>query len=180
MNQYKITYTLGQGNSLTEEMTMTLEAYSSSQARYLFQDKEPAISEGRFFTIISVEGDDFVENAQGAKLSRVKFHTNIKNLPDGEYFSGGGYSDSHAYKVIKSTPWTKTLVKVEVEKDPEFKPEFHAGGFSAHCSNQRSQTWLFNKFSTNDIVIRLTKKGWTFGGMDYIGNSAVEFYDYNF
>jgi hypothetical protein len=180
MNQYKITYTLGQGNSLTEEMTMTLEAYDASQARNLFQDKEPAISEGRFFTILSVEGGDFVENGSRAKLSRVNFYTNIKGLPEGEYFTGSGYSDSHAYKVVKSTAKTKTLIRVEVEKDSEFKPEFHAGGFSAHCSNQRSQTWIFNKFCTREIVIRLNKKGWQYNGSNFLGNSAVEFYDYNF
>lgn len=180
MNKYTITYTLGQGNTLSKEMTMTLEAYDASQARYLFQDKEPAIAQGRFFTILSVEGGDFVENGIGSKLSRVNFNSNIKGLPEGEYFTGNGYSDSHAYKVIKSTKKTKTLVRVEVVNDPEFKPEFHAGGYAAHCSNQISQTWLFNHFCTREITIRLTKKGWQYKGSRFLGNSAVEFYDYNF
>ena len=116
---------------------------------------------------------NFKENENGYPIERVEFHTNIKGLPEGEYFTGKGYSDRKAWKVVKSTAKTKKLVEIEVNQDPDFKPEFH-------CSNQREQTWVFNKFCTREIVIRLGKKGWSFNGSRFLGKSAVNFYDYNF
>ena len=115
------------------------------------------------------------------KLEHKKFHSNIKQLPKGYYFSGGFGSDCHAYKVIAETAKTKTLAKVEVKTDPDWQPEFHAGGFVAHCSNSREQTWIFDKIDfESTIKIRLTKNGWSEHGARYVGNIALEIYDYNF
>lgn len=109
-------------------------------------------------------------------------NTNIKNLPPGEYVTELGYSQSCAWKVIKKTAKTMTIQAVRTKRDPEWKPEMHAGGFCAHCSNQHSQTWLYDGLLgvQPTRVIRKTKKGWSLRGVRYVENCARRFYDYNF
>jgi len=106
--------------------------------------------------------------------------TNIKNLPEGEYVTELGYSQSYPWRVIKSTPKTMTIQRVEVKSDPEWNPEMHPGGFVAHCSNQNRQTWLYNGLSDQTRTIRKTKLGWSLHGVRYIEDRARYFYDYNF
>ena len=107
--------------------------------------------------------------------------TNIKNLPDGKYFTEHGYSQSYPWIEVSRTAKTVKLAKVKVAKDPDWKPEMHPGGFAAHCSNQHSQTWLFDGVNDDHTkTIRLTKKGWTYKGTQFSEDCAVEFYDYNF
>lgn len=110
-------------------------------------------------------------------------HTNIKNLPEGEYFTEIGYSQQYPWKVVKRTAKTVTVAEVEVRGDPEWakKKEFHAGGFFGHCSNQHAQTWIFAGVNENRTkVLRMTKRGWARKGVRFIEDRAVHFYDYNF
>jgi len=110
-----------------------------------------------------------------------KTFTNIKNLPEGKYFTETGYSQSYPWVEIKRTAKTVTLAKVNIAPDPEWKPEMIPGGFSAHCTNQSDQTWLYDGYDmSNTRTIRMTKKGWAHKGTRYIEDRAVEFYDYNF
>lgn len=109
--------------------------------------------------------------------------TNIKGLPDGEYFTQCMYSDNHAWKVVKRTAKTITLAFVETKPDPEWKAKqiFHVGGFCGHMENQYEQTWLFDKIrDDHTVTIRLTKRGWAHKGERYRADTAWEFYDYNF
>lgn len=108
--------------------------------------------------------------------------TNIKNLPEGEYFTEVGYSQLYPWKVIKRTAKTVTLAYVDVAPDPAWKPEMHPGGFCAHCSNQHSQTWLYAGVAETrrTEVVRMTKCGWARKGVKFIENQARYFYDYNF
>jgi hypothetical protein len=114
--------------------------------------------------------------------------TNIKNLPAGDagervYFTEECYSDSHVWVQVKRTAKTATLARVECLRDPAFKPEYIAGGYAGHCTNQREQTWIYaGDGSDSDYhrTVRHTKKGWAHKGTPYIENRAHEFYDYNF
>jgi hypothetical protein len=109
--------------------------------------------------------------------------TNIKNLPEGKYFSEIGYSQSYPWVEIKRTAKTVTLARVEVYTDPEWtaKKEFSPGGFCGHCSNQEEQTWLFAFINDNHtITIRNTKRGWSHKGVAFYEDRAFNFYDYNF
>jgi hypothetical protein len=109
--------------------------------------------------------------------------TNIKNLPEGTYFTEIGYSQQYPWVEIKRTATTVTLAKVEVEADPEWaaKRVFHAGGFAGHCANQHEQTYLFGRINRDvTCTIRQTKKGWSLRGVKFIEGRAREFYDYNF
>jgi hypothetical protein len=110
-----------------------------------------------------------------------KVHTNIKGLPPGNYFTEYGYSQSYPWVEVSRTLKTITLAKVQVKKDPDWKPHFIAGGFAGHCTNQSGQTWLFDKINPLQLtVIRTTKIGWSRGGVRFDEGRAIEFYDYNF
>lgn len=108
--------------------------------------------------------------------------TNIKGLPEGRtYFTEIGYSQTYPWVEVKRTARTVTLARVVVVKDPDFVPEFHAGGFCAHCSNQQDQTWLFHRIEDSRVVtVRKTKNGWSWRGIRFIEGQAREFFDFNF
>jgi hypothetical protein len=112
-----------------------------------------------------------------------EFHTNIKNLPEGEYVTALGYSDTHPFKIIAKTACTVEVVAVETETDPEWiaKREFYPGGFFGHTANQNQQTWIFKGLGKRKIRLRRNKKGQLVNrGERYAENRAVRFYDYNF
>ena len=107
--------------------------------------------------------------------------TNIKNLPEGNYFTEWGYSQSYPWIEISRTSKTVKVARVRVKPDPEWKPEIIPGGFAGHCTNQHAQTWLFDNVSAIETrILRLTKKGWSLKGVRYSEGVAREFYDYNF
>lgn len=108
--------------------------------------------------------------------------TNLKNLPEGTYFTERGYSQSYPWVQIAATAKTRTLAAVNHKADPEWKPEFYAGGFAAHCANQSEQTWLYDGIDVaRTITIRLNKKGqWVRGETRFTEGQARYFYDYNF
>ena len=109
-------------------------------------------------------------------------NTNIKNLPEGNtYFTELLYTDTRVWVEVKRTAKTVTLAPVEVQPDPEWKPDFHVGGFAAHCSNQSEQTWLFDSINYDvNRTVRLTKRGWAYKGTEFLENRARRIYDYNF
>jgi hypothetical protein len=95
-----------------------------------------------------------------------------------------GYSDINPYEVVRVVS-DKTLEVREMDavRDESVKLEFHVGGFSAHCSNQRNQKWFINSNKSNPVVrIRLGKNGWkdAHGRRYALSDDPVKFYDYNF
>jgi hypothetical protein len=107
--------------------------------------------------------------------------TNIKGLPEGNYFTQCGYSQSYPWVEISRTAKTVKLAKVNVEQDPEWKPEFTVGGYGGHCNNQQHQTWLYKGVEDQfTMTVRATKLGWSHNGTKFVEGRAQEFYDYNF
>lgn len=118
------------------------------------------------------------------------FTSNIKGLPEGEYLTQTGWSDTHAWKVVSRSPSGKTLavVQVLVERDPEWAPDITPGGFVGHCNNQSEQTWLYQGLGTAEYTLRLRKS--RYHGSDFLwaspalgnftANGARHFHDYNF
>jgi hypothetical protein len=107
--------------------------------------------------------------------------TNIRNLPEGTYWTEIGYSQSYPWVEVKRTAQTRTLAKVIVKKADDWKPEILPGGFCGHCTNQSEQFWEFDRIDhTKTVTISATKKGWSRHGTKFIENRAVEFYDWNF
>ena len=55
------------------------------------------------------------------------------------------WSDSEPVTVIKKTPKTLTVRYDKAERDPDWKPEWIPGGFSAVCLNQSEQKWIIEE-----------------------------------
>ena len=128
---------------------------------------------------------------------------NITDIPQDERYpfaifkvgdgaSCGGYSDSHAGTIIavskngKRVTWQQDVATL----DPNFKPEFVAGGFAAHCTNQHEQSYTYERDpngSIREFSIRKwrgryvwTPLGGTPDGRQQLFGGRYEFYDYNF
>ena len=95
------------------------------------------------------------------------------------------YSDAHAGTVIKKTKTTITVQQDKATIDPNFKPEFVAGGFAGHCTNQNEQTYTYERDLNGTVTTyRWSKKYNRYqGGGDgsvTVTKGRREFYDYNF
>jgi len=96
-----------------------------------------------------------------------------------------GYSDVEPFEVVRVVSDKTIEVRaMDAERDPEWKPDWHVGGFAAHCSNQREQKWFITSNPANRVVrIRLQKDGkWksSCGSKFYLSDEPIKFYDYNF
>lgn len=93
------------------------------------------------------------------------------------------YSDSHAYTIVKRTAKTLTLRRCKATLDPNWKPEFVAGGFAGHCTNQNEQRYTYEEVEGGEeIVVRWSEKlgRWTHKTYRLITLGRHEFRDYNF
>lgn len=95
------------------------------------------------------------------------------------------WSDAYACTVISRTPKRMVIQRDKATLNPNFKPEFVIGGFSAHCLNQEEQSYTYErdpageKFTCNWSE----KHGCWRSGVDAsfrISRGRHEFYDYNF
>jgi len=96
-----------------------------------------------------------------------------------------GYSDCHPFEITRIVSQQTLEIKaMDSELDPSWKPEFHAGGFAAHCSNQSDQRWTYSsREDAEPVRIRLRKNGRWYDkhGQRYsLGFAPFRFYDYNF
>jgi hypothetical protein len=95
-----------------------------------------------------------------------------------------GWSDVEPFEVVRViSDKTLEVREMDAERDESVKLEFHFGGFSAHCSNQRDQKWFINSNPENRVIrIRLGKKGWKdkHGRKFALSDKPFRFYDYNF
>jgi len=96
-----------------------------------------------------------------------------------------GYSDVQPFEVVATSKTGKqiTIREMVATIDPDFKPEFHAGGFSAHCSNQHEQRWTYqSNEGAPEIKAHLRKDGRYYSayGKHAIQDAPRCFYDYNF
>ena len=102
-----------------------------------------------------------------------------------EFANQCGYSDVNPYEVVrKISEKTIEVRAMDAERDESVKMEFHAGGFSAHCSNQSEQKWNITSNKENPVFrIRLSKnRGWQdkYGNRFKLSNKPHKFYDFNF
>ena len=69
------------------------------------------------------------------------------------------WSDECPVTIIKKTATTLTVRKDKAVLDPNWKPEFVLGGFSAHCTNNDEQKWIISDDPDGDIeVFRWSKR----------------------
>jgi hypothetical protein len=102
-----------------------------------------------------------------------------------KYANHHGYSDVNPFEVVKViSDKTIEVREMNAERDDSVKMEFHVGGFSAHCSNQRDQKWFITSDESAPVIrIRLSKnRGWQdkHGRRFVLADSPLKFYDYNF
>lgn len=102
-----------------------------------------------------------------------------------QYANQHGYSDVTPYEIINWVSDKTIEVRLMAYKlDEDWKPEFHAGGFSAHCSNQSEQRYTYSSDEEEPIRrIRLHKNGRWFdknGNQYRLSEKPRRFYDYNF
>ena len=95
------------------------------------------------------------------------------------------YSDAPAYTVIAKTAKTITIQRDTATLDPNFKPEWIAGGFAGHCTNQDEQTYTYERNPEGEKVRCYWSERlgcYTTGGDQSIRirRGRHEFYDYNF
>ena len=79
-------------------------------------------------------------------------------------------------KTIKIREMTATL-------SPDFKPIAVVGGFCAHVTNNRDQSYTYESNENEEIITaRLRKDGkyHSVRGAHYLSNEPYRFYDYNF
>lgn len=96
-----------------------------------------------------------------------------------------GYSDTKPFEIVSVSKSGKqiTIREMNAERDPSWKPKFHAGGFSAHCSNQASQKWVITSDEDAITVKAHLRKDGRFHsayGKHKIEDEPRCFYDFNF
>ena len=93
------------------------------------------------------------------------------------------YTDRQAYTVIDRTAKSLTLQRDKAIKDPNFKPEWVTGGFSAICLNSEEQDYTYEPNLDGEIVkAYYSKRKGSFYVDKYLrcSKGRHEYYDYNF
>ena len=115
--------------------------------------------------------------------------TNVNNIDEVVIGMGATYvmySDCEPYEVIAKKGKTVSLRAMNAVRDESVKMDFKVGGFSAHCSNNREQKWIYSSNPDGKVVkVRFSNskskyRAWYKGDMRFEIGSAVKFYDYNF
>jgi len=96
-----------------------------------------------------------------------------------------GYSDTSPFEVLTVSKSGKqiTLRGMSATRDPSWTPEWHSGGFSAHCANQESQRWLIEVCEDNPPIKAYRRADgyyWSAYGKHKLEDQPRKFYDYNF
>lgn len=95
------------------------------------------------------------------------------------------WSDALACTVIAKTAKTITIQRDKAIRDPNFKPKWIPGGFSAICTNSEDQEWSYECDPNGEIIrCRWSEKNGRYqtgsDGSICIGRGRHEYYDYNF
>ncbi len=101
-----------------------------------------------------------------------------------QYANQYSHSDVTPFEVVRViSDKTIEIREMLATKAAGEKLEFHAGGFSAHCSNQQAQKWDITPNEQAQIIRARKQKDGTFKsiyGKHRLSDTPVKFYDYNF
>lgn len=92
------------------------------------------------------------------------------------------WTDRHACTVIKRTAKTITVQRDTAIRNPNWKPEWVPGGFSAICTNCEDQDWTYERNESGQVsTFYWSEKfgGWKNGDIT-LCRGRHEYYDYNF
>lgn len=105
----------------------------------------------------------------------------LNELEVGDHAHICHWSDVSPVTVIKRTAKTITVRYDKATRDPEWKPEFEVGGFSAHCTNNDEQKWIIEEDPNGRTdTFRLRKVGWRNAADEKLYPGWMKRYDYNF
>lgn len=105
-----------------------------------------------------------------------------RSLEVGDHASVRLYTDENPCTVIRKTKTTITVRYDKAERDPNWKPEWITGGFSAICTNDHDQRWII----TEDPDGATETFHWSSREGCYIRHGCKvtpewrKYYDYNF
>ena len=111
------------------------------------------------------------------------FHLTPANAKVGDGATVNFYTDRNAGTIVKVTKCSITVRRDKAIIDPNFKPQFVVGGFSAHCTNNNEQSYTYEPDENGELTtVRWSKKFNRYGTPDNItlSKGRHEFYDYNF
>ena len=72
---------------------------------------------------------------------------------------------------------TLIMARVNYTRDESVKMNFIPGGFSAHCTNNYAQEWIYTVDETDTFTVRLSN---LFLRQCKIDEKPIHFYDFNF
>lgn len=105
-------------------------------------------------------------------------------LPTG-YANLIGYTDVQPFEILSVSKSGKQIIirEMDAQRDPNWVPDFVAGGFTANCANQEDQRWFIVPNEANP-PIKAHKRAdgyfWSAYGRHYVAREPRKFYDYNF
>jgi hypothetical protein len=105
-------------------------------------------------------------------------------LPTG-YANLIGYTDVQPFEILSVSKSGKQIVirEMDAQRDPNWVPDFVAGGFTAHCANQEDQRWVIVSNEASP-AIKAHKRAdgyfWSAYGRHRVAREPRKFYDYNF
>lgn len=119
----------------------------------------------------------------------------ISALQVGEGITVSLWSDSEAFTIISRTDTRMILQQDKATLSPDWKPEWVAGGFAGHCTNQCDQTYTYER-DEQGRVIEISLRRYTHNGTERrvwkkkgVGRKEIgggvsrgrrKFHDYNF
>ncbi len=110
-------------------------------------------------------------------------HLTPANVKVGDGATVNYYTDRNAGTIVKVTKCSITIQRDKAIRDPNFKPEFIPGGFSAYCTNQDEQSYTYEPDENGELItLRWSGKYNRYGtpGNLTASKGRHEFYDYNF
>lgn len=128
-------------------------------------------------------GNNFAKRSQQLKFD-IERELN-REIEPGDGVTYNLWSDSYACTVIKKTKKTLLIQRDKATLDPNFKPKWIPGGFSAYCENNNEQTYTYERNEEGEIYrcYWSEKYGRFQSGSDgsiRITRGRREYYDYNF
>ncbi len=91
------------------------------------------------------------------------------------------WSDVSPVTVVKRTAKTITVRYDKATRDPNWKPEWIPGGFSAICTNIDDQKWIIEEDENGRTeTFRLRNVGWRNKADEKLYPEWMKHYDYNF
>jgi len=97
----------------------------------------------------------------------------------GKYINTYLWSDVNPLGKIIGIKGKSTLIlaRVNYKRDESVQMDFIPGGFSAHCTNNHAQKWIYSVDESDTFTVRLSK---IFLRRNRIAEAPYHFYDFNF